>query len=280
MNRRRFLRWSARAVLASPLAAVAYGWCEASWFHVRADTIAVPRLPSAFDGLRIALLTDLHHSRFTGLGYIRRIVETANGLGADLIALGGDFAYKYARYIPPCLEVLADLHAPLGVYAILGNHDHWYDPKLTHRCIAAAKIADLTNTGVWLERGGQRLRLGGVDDFWEGTQDLWSALDSADTSVILCHNPDYVEMVRDRRVGLVLSGHTHGGQICLPVVGAPFVPSRYGSKYLHGLVRTPYTQVFVSRGLATTGPPLRIGSPPEINLLTLVPAPETPTNAR
>jgi predicted MPP superfamily phosphohydrolase len=138
--------------------------------------------------------------------------------------------------------------------------------------MARAGVMELTNTGVWLTKNGQRLRIGGVDDYWEGVQDLPAALGDAslaDATILLSHNPDYVETITDPRVGLVLSGHTHGGQVVFPGPIVFYIPSQYGTKYLHGLVETPYTQVYVSRGLATTGPPVRINARPEISLLTL-----------
>ena len=138
-------------------------------------------------------------------------------------------------------------------------------------------IRELSNTGTWIEKQGQRLRVAGVDDLWEADQFLDLAL--ADThddesAILLSHNPDYVEQIDDPRVGLVLSGHTHGGQVVLPLVGAPRVPSNYGQKYLHGLVKTPVTQVYITRGVGSIGPmdlPVRFCCPPEISLLTIVP---------
>src|SRR5262249_11672161 len=117
-----------------------------------------------------------------------------------------------------------------------------------------------------------RLRVCGVDDLWHGRPDLRPALGDCaphEAALVLCHNPDFVELIRDRRAALVLSGHTHGGQVCVPLCGAPRGPSRYGSKYLAGLVRTPYTQVYVTRGVGTVGLPVRVAARPEINLLTL-----------
>jgi predicted MPP superfamily phosphohydrolase len=276
MDRRSFLSWLTRVGFAAPGAILGYGLFEASWFQVARRTIAVPHLPAAFEGLTIAFLTDLHHGRYTSLHYIRTVVDVTNAQRPDIIALGGDYAHAHRRYLAPCFEVLAELKARLGVFGVLGNHDHWYDSRLTHECMRRAHIADLTNTGYWLVQSSSRLRLGGVDDFWEGAQDLAAALGDAkpdDACILLSHNPDYVESITDRRVGLVLSGHTHGGQIVLPGVGAPYVPSIYGQKYLHGLVRTDFTQVYVSRGLATIGPPLRIGARPEITLIRLTAAP-------
>jgi hypothetical protein len=273
MNRRRFLKRAALA--ATPFMGVGYGFAEAYFFHVCRRTLPVARLPEAFRGLTAAFLTDIHHGPYTSIDYVQRIVRTTLSLNADLILLGGDYAHSGRRFLAPCFEVLGKLKAPLGVYAILGNHDHWYDAPQTQYLMRKNAIEELTNRGVWLKRGSARLRLAGVDDLWEGHQDLVRALDDAsprDCTILLSHNPDYVEELDDPRVDLVLSGHTHGGQITLPGIWAPFVPSAFGNKYLHGLVQGPRTQVFVSRGLATSGPPIRVGSPPQIDLLTFVPA--------
>jgi predicted MPP superfamily phosphohydrolase len=156
-----------------------------------------------------------------------------------------------------------------------GNHDHWDDITRTRRGFRDNGLADVTNAGRWVELGGARLRVAGVDDLWGGAQDLDAALGDAtadDACLLLSHNPDYAETLTDRRVGLVLSGHMHGGQIVVPGLGYHRLPSRYGTKYLQGLVRAPCTQVYVSRGLGTTGLPFRFRCRPEISLLTLVPA--------
>jgi uncharacterized protein len=144
---------------------------------------------------------------------------------------------------------------------------------LSRTALAKAKIPDLSNTGVWIERAGARLRICGVGDLWTDHQELAAALGDAtesDAVLLLSHNPDFVETIRDRRVGLVLSGHTHGGQIIVPSYGAPIVPSRYGQKYLHGLVKGPHCPVFVTRGVGTVIPPIRFLCRPEVVLITLV----------
>ena len=222
--------------------------------------------------MRILFIADIHHGPWTGLSYVCSVVSVANQLSPDLILLGGDYVHKNRSYIAPCFEVLRALKAPMGVYGVLGNHDHWQSASETKAAMSASGITELTNTGVWLSKGTGRLRLGGVGDLWEDTQDLPAALGDAtasDASILLSHNPDYTENVTDTRVGLILSGHTHGGQIVFPAIGAPFVPSRFGQKYLHGLVKTAHTQVFVSRGLGTLTPPLRFCCRPELNLITL-----------
>jgi predicted MPP superfamily phosphohydrolase len=238
------------------------------------QTLPLPRLPRAFDGTTVAFLTDLHHGPFTSLDYVASVVRTTLALDPDLIVLGGDYSLKHGKYVRPCFEVLAALKAPLGVFGVLGNHDYWHGLDATREGMKAAGVAELTNAGVWLTRGSDRLRLAGVDDLWTGRADVRPALGDAtrdDACLLVSHNPDFAETLRDPRVGLVLSGHTHGGQVVFPT-GAPFVPSRYGQKYLKGLVQAPEARVYVSRGLGTSGVPVRIGSRPEINLITLTPA--------
>ena len=160
----------------------------------------------------------------------------------------------------------------MGVYGVLGNHDYWHGIVETRAGMKAAGVTELTNTGVWLKRGSDRFRLAGVDDLRSGRVNVSAALGDAtrdDACLLISHNPDLAETLREPRVGLMLSGHTHGGQVVFPIGGAPYVPSAYGSKYLRGLVRGPETLVYVSRGLGTSGVPVRIGSRPEINLITL-----------
>jgi predicted MPP superfamily phosphohydrolase len=229
-------------------------------------------LPKAFDGLRVAFLTDIHHGPFVGLDFVRGVVRTTLNLDPDLVLLGGDYSSNEAKYVAPCFEVLAGLRAPLGVFGVLGNHDHWHGLDETKAGMKAAGIIELTNSGVWLARGGSLFRLAGVDDLWRGRPDVAAAVGdatSADACVLLSHNPDVAETLRDPRVGLMLSGHTHGGQVVVPGYGAPIVPSRYGQKYLKGLVEAPVTKVYVSRGLGTVSPPMRFGSRPELTLVTL-----------
>jgi predicted MPP superfamily phosphohydrolase len=274
MHRRTFLK-AAVAAPAAPLAAAGYGLYEAGAVRVERPRVAVPNLPAAFDGLRVAFLADIHHGPNVGLPFVAAVVRTTLALSPDLILLGGDYVSGEAKYVGPCFEVLAGLSAPLGVYGVLGNHDYWHGLAETRAGFRAADVAELTNAGVWVGRGSARLRLAGVDDLWCGSPHLASALGGArpdDACVVLSHNPDYAENVRDPRVGLVLSGHTHGGQVVVPGYGSPVVPSRYGQKYLRGLVRAPYTTVYVSRGLGTSGPAVRVNSPPELTLMTLTAA--------
>ncbi len=273
-------------MLASAAATCAYGFWEASQIRVRRQTIAIPNLGDAFVGKTVGILTDFHHGPLVGIDFIRAAVALANSLTPDLFVLLGDFAHKgdrTAEQLPPCLDAVSSLRAPLGVFAVPGNHDMQRDGAVYRDEIARTSLVDLTNRGLALTVDGQHLWLAGVDDLYWGRPDLGKALEGKPVEapvILLAHNPDFAEDVPDPRVGLVLSGHMHGGQIYLPGLGASWLPSKYGHKYRHGLVNGPTSQVFVSRGLGEAGVPLRLNSPPEINVLTLANARGATVTAR
>jgi predicted MPP superfamily phosphohydrolase len=272
MDRRRFLKRAGIAALGGLTAGGAYPFLEAKWCRLVRRTIALPNLPLPFRGTTVALVADVHHGPFVPLVYIRHVVETVNSLKPDLVLLAGDYASGGSRFIAPGIAALGSLRAGLGRFAVLGNHDHWEGAPASRLSLDEAGIARVDNTGRWIERQGARLRICGVGDLWTDLQDLRSALGDAtvdDAVILLSHNPDFAERFRDRRVGLMLSGHTHGGQVVVPGFGAPIVPSRYGQKYLGGLVQGPACQVFVSRGVGTVTPPVRLFCRPEVVLLTL-----------
>lgn len=260
------------SLVPSATAGVAYGLFESGWLQIARHTLQLPYLPASFAGTTVAFLTDIHHGPFTSLDYVHSVVRTTLSLEPDLILLGGDYSLKDGKYIGPCFDALAALKAPLGVFGVLGNHDYWHGLTETRDGFEAAGITELTNRGVWLERGNGRFRLAGVDDKWMGKVDVGAAVGDAregDAVLLVSHNPDVAEKMKDTRVGLMLSGHTHGGQVVFPGGEAPFVPSHYGQKYLKGLVQAPTTRVYISRGLGTTTAPFRVGSRPELTLITL-----------
>jgi hypothetical protein len=280
MNRRAFLK-RARSIAVRSVAAGAlvYPFLEAKWCRIVRQTIVLPNLPAAFRGIKIALMADIHHGPFVPLCYIKHVVAMANSLKPDLTLLAGDYVHGHNSYVGPGIEELGKLEARLGRFAVRGNHDnHSYHDGHDYRlnssaALVQAGLPDLNNTGVWLERHGARLRICGVGDLWTDRQDLDGALDDAterDAVIMLSHNPDFAETLRDPRVGLILSGHTHGGQIVIPGFGAPIVPSRYGQKYLYGLVEGPSCGVFVTRGVGTVSPPVRFVCRPEVVLITLI----------
>jgi len=233
-------------------------------------------LPPEFAGLRIALLTDIHRGPFLSAHRVRRIVALTNEQHPDIVALAGDYVHRNKKYIPSVWAELAHLHAPLGVYAVLGNHDYWESGPLSFAAMAHAHITNLTNRHVRLERHGQTLVMAGVDDAWAGRPDLAEALagmNGHDLAIVLCHNPDYIEQAHDPRAKLWLAGHTHGGQVCLPN-GRPLVhPSKCELRYIAGLTQCQGMQIYISRGVGTVTPPLRWNCPPELPIIELQPAP-------
>jgi predicted MPP superfamily phosphohydrolase len=251
---------------------------EPYWLKIYRQPITIAGLPPAFDGLRLVQLSDLHSGRFLPLSQIERALALANGLHPDVIVLTGDYVHKDPKYIPIVYQLLSRLHAPLGVYAVLGNHDQWVDPelKITRRDLAEAGLVDLTNRSVALSRQGQLLWLAGVADMITQTPDLGAALAQVPpqaTVILLSHSPDFVDQVRDPRVALMLSGHTHGGQVNLPLLGPLIVPSTHGVKFAAGLVREGNLQVYTNRGVGMAVLPLRFRCRPEVTLLTLHAAP-------
>jgi predicted MPP superfamily phosphohydrolase len=273
MTRRKFLSTLFKGAVATGVAGGGFALADVYSCVVSRREILLPGLAPAFDGFRIGLMSDFHHSWWIPENYIRHVVKRANGLGADLFALTGDFVHKGREWVPGCAAALSGLRAPHGVAAVLGNHDHYANTAPAMRDgLARAGIRDLTNRGITLQRGGESLHVAGTGDYWREKQLLHRALSAVRiprSVVLLQHNPDYVEKITDDRVGLVLSGHTHGGQCVLPFVGAPILPSRYGQKYASGLCQGPVAPVFVTTGVGSAFPPVRFCCPPEIALLTL-----------
>jgi predicted MPP superfamily phosphohydrolase len=285
LTRRRVLR----GLLGGGLAVTALGGAgvaQAIHFGVARERATLPGLRSP---LRAAFLTDLHYGLYVGARQVRAWVDATNAERPDLVLLGGDLLDTRSDADPaPLLAELARLRAPHGVFGVWGNHDYgsfgryaprWRGPGQANwpgrRADLAAAFA---GAGVTILRDAGRavrddLWLGGVDDFWQGQPDPAAALAGADgrATLLLSHNPDLLPELPGR-AGLVLCGHTHGGQVRLPLLGAPMIPSRYGQRYAMGWVQGAHaTPAYVSRGLGTSGVPFRNLCPPEITLLTLTP---------
>jgi predicted MPP superfamily phosphohydrolase len=232
--------------------------------------IYLRRLPKALDGFRIVQLSDIHHSPFTSREQIEHAVRTATSLQPDIVALTGDYISKEREYAAPCAELLGKLRARHGVFAVLGNHDHWTDAALITDLFRAEGITVLVNQGMRFEKNGGSFWLAGVDDTMVGLDDLPLALAGSqehEMKLLLAHNPIILRRAAREGVDLVLSGHTHGGQVNLrSEKGAAGRPRR---RLLKGLAHEGQTQIYVSRGLGTVVLPLRFGCPPEVSLLEL-----------
>ena len=232
--------------------------------------IHLRRLSNAFDGFRIVHLSDVHHSGFTSRDQVARAVETANRLKPDIIALTGDYISHDRSFAVPCAELLGRLRARYGVYAVLGNHDHWTDAALITDLFRAEGINVLVNQGFRFEQKNAAFWLAGVDDTMVGLEDLSLALAGSsedEMKLLLAHNPIILRRAARAGVDLVLSGHTHGGQVALRSErGAKGRPRR---RMLQGLGRQGDTQIYVTRGVGTVILPVRYGCPPEVSLLEL-----------
>jgi len=231
--------------------------------------------------LSITVIADLHAGEpDMPLPHIRRVVDAANALRSDLVVLLGDFTAHYRFKTQPVPDPiwaaeLERLNAPLGVWAILGNHDWWYDFEGVRRGLAQARIPVLENDAALLGASGQRFWLAGIGDQiayplghhkFRGVDDLPGTLGQISTDdpvLLLVHEPDIFPRV-PARVALTLAGHTHGGQIRLPLIWPAFVPSKYGARYAYGHIVEDARHMIVSGGLGTSMIPARLGVPPEI----------------
>lgn len=239
---------------------------------VEAVKLPIYGLHTALAGFKIVQLSDLHFMPFTPLSLIQKAVTAANALQPDLIVLTGDYVTHDADTIFGVTEVLAQLNARYGVFAVLGNHDTRAGARIVRQGIGEAGITVLHNRGLALTVGTGTLNLAGVDDCLWGHPDLNAALvglDATAPTVLLAHEPDMIDTFsRNGRVTLQLSGHTHGGQVRLPVLGTPVLP-RMGEKYVAGLYQVNTSRLYVNRGVGMVSLPIRFNCPPEITEITL-----------
>jgi uncharacterized protein len=235
-------------------------------------TVESPDVPPAFDGFRVAFISDIHHGPYLSRERVAALVAQVNGLAPDLVLMGGDYVHRGAQYIAPCFEELGKLAAPAGVFGVLGNHDHWDGAEQAYAAMRKNGIGILDNAGFWLRRGKEKIRIGGVGDLWTDRQIVESTIAVAaekDFVILLSHNPDYAELLHSKKVDLMLSGHTHGGQVTLFGLFAPILPTVTGQKYRSGMVDLPDMKVIVSNGIGTITPPVRFFAPAEILLVRL-----------
>lgn len=278
--RRRRLSWSARVLLAmvgSVVALVlwAFVW-EPGRLVVRRAELEVPGWGDQRP-LRAVLLADLHvGSPRNGIANLRRVVSRTNELEPEIILIAGDFVIDNVfagRFVSPedIAGELENLRAPLGVFAVLGNHDRWLSASRMTEALEGAGITVVENRATLIQAGARRLWVAGVSDFWTGHPDLEGAvaevLDDAPV-LMLTHNPDIFPEVPDR-VSLTLAGHTHGGQVIIPFVGRAITPSRFGEKYAVGHVAEEGSHLFVSSGIGTSRLGVRFRVPPEVAVLEL-----------
>ena len=276
-SRRDFLKLGGVAAIGLPIYA---GEISRHEISIERVTITLPRLPEAFRGLKIVQISDFHYAEYTEAFFIKRVVERVNQLKADVVVMTGDFITRgfwsqtdTLRFAGECAEMLARVECPLR-YAVLGNHDcavKLYCHAVTDE-LNAQGIPVLVNQSTPLERDGARLWFAGTGDALSKEFKLDEALPAAATDaepvILLVHEPDVLPQVAPRGVDLMLSGHTHGGQVRFPFLPAMFLPE-LGRDFIEGLYRLGPTQLYVNRGIGTVFVPIRIGAPPEITVYSL-----------
>jgi predicted MPP superfamily phosphohydrolase len=244
---------------------------------VREQTIQIDNWPREFDGLRIAILSDIHvDDWFVDDKKLREIVERTNQLQPELIVILGDYmssnGHVTHRVEPAHFgPILKNLHAPLGVYSVLGNHDWWYSGSEVRRGLEKDGIQVLENEVIRVDARGTSLWLVGLADLWTRRQEITETIAMVPEGkpvIALTHNPDIFPKL-PARVPLLLAGHTHGGQVRLPFIGSVVESSDYGERYVMGHIFENNHHMFVTTGIGTSILPVRFGVPPEIVLLTI-----------
>jgi predicted MPP superfamily phosphohydrolase len=285
ITRRKLLQVASAALLAGSVALGIDGiFYEPNRPRLIRLEIPVRFLPEAFDGFRIAQLSDFHYDQLFSVVPLRRAVDIVNRINPDIVVLTGDFitvpplhpgslARKAAANIEPCSQLLSRLHAALGSFAILGNHDAESDSGRIVATLEQQGIVVLRNRSVPLERMGKRIWLSGIDDVLRGKPDLEKTLRAVprnEPAILLAHEPDCADRVSRSAVALQLSGHSHGGQIRLPVIGPLYLPP-LARKYPWGLHRIGPLTLYTNAGIGTIRVPVRLNCPPEVTLFTLRP---------
>ena len=274
LTRRSFLGLSAGSVAALGLYA---GEISRHELSIEQHTIQLDRLPDAFRGMRIVQISDFHYAEYTEAFFLREMVRKVNQLRPDMVVLTGDFIsfepfpHSYARrHAPACAAILSAIESPLR-YAVLGNHDYIVAPSEVAGTLREHGIPVLMNSAVALERDGERVWLAGLGSACTSDADPAKAIPRAaaeEPVILLAHEPDILPDIARYNVDLMLSGHTHGGQVRIPFLPPIHLPE-FGKKYVEGLFRLGPTQLYVNRGIGAVGLPFRFRCPPEITVLTL-----------
>ncbi len=281
ISRRSLLLGSAGLVAVSGAVVAGYSGAEAALMLGVTRYRLTPRGWPAGLKLSITVIADLHvGGPNMGSARVNEVVQVANSLNSDIVLLLGDYVATHrfvTEVVPPSVwsAELARLKAPLGVHAILGNHDWWFRQAQIRQALAQARIPVMENTAVLLGEGQSRFWLAGLGDqiahyispgHFRGEDDLPRTMAQINTDhpvLLMAHEPDIFVQVPDR-VSLTLAGHTHGGQIRVPLIWPSFVPSVYGARFAYGHIREGGRDLIVSGGLGTSAVPFRLGVPPEI----------------
>lgn len=270
LSRRKFIKrtliYSAGAVMAYP------PLIERFAVDVNEYNIYVPNLPAEFEGYKVLHFTDLHYGFLNPIYLVRQVIKVANSVKADVIVCTGDYVKKKhtSREVKKVWLELNKLKAKDGVYFVLGNHDHWADTDESLKQLEASG-GSVRHKAVPVERNGKKIWFAGAGDIWEDEPGMDKALEGvpeSDCRIMLSHNPDSADGGFKQRIDLMLCGHTHGGQVDIPFFGPPALPVK-NKRYKSGFIKGENCNLFISRGIGWSGPPVRFNCPPELALLKL-----------
>jgi predicted MPP superfamily phosphohydrolase len=274
VNRRDFLKTAGVAIGGGMIAATSYLAINDESQDPVVDRIplAIKSLHPAMEGFTIVQITDVHLYPMTQPELVRKAVAMANQLNPDLVVLTGDYVWQELTAIDELAPILAGLNAKYGIFSTLGNHDYWLDAGVITEAMEAAGLPVLINRGLSIQQGKGSVYIAGLDDGWSGEPNLDKTLEGVlpdEPVILLCHEPDLADHYsRDGRVTVQLSGHTHGGQIRVPGMGALILPY-LGRKYDIGLYRIEDMLLYTNRGLGVISEPVRLNCPPEISQFIL-----------
>ena len=252
---------------------------EPNWLKIESVRLKLPRLTPAFNGIRIAQISDIHMGGWMNAKRLEYVVETLLAHEPDLLLLTGDFLTGNSSTVdhPQYLEDLVTRLSPpaklIPSFAILGNHDYWTSAEAVRKMLKACGITELTNAVFTLTRGDEHLHLCGLDDIWEGDvrlEEVVHQLKDDSPAILMAHEPDFADTsAATGRFDLQVSGHSHGGQVVIPFYGAPILPY-LGQKYPSGLYQIGSMFQYTNRGVGMIDPYVRFNCPPEITIFTLL----------
>lgn len=273
MSRRKFLKYFFGSVFIAGTGTLAYAhYVERYWVNTHRITLPFSPLPKSFSKLKILHFSDVHLGHYFGINELTRLVEQMNQIRPDIICFTGDLVENELELLDKSVSILSNLTAPLGKYAVLGNHDYWFDRSSVANTLTDSGFTVLVNNHAVIQHAHERIYVSGVDDILYGSPNIEQAIEGIpdhEFTILLAHEPDYADAASQYPINLQLSGHSHGGQIKFPFIGHLVTPP-LGRKYVDRLNQIGNLKVYTNRGVGTTGIPFRFNCRPEITVIELV----------
>jgi len=257
-------------IFAFLIACVAYSFIEPYLIDEKTTATNDSDVPQNFVGKKIIFVSDIHNGQYFKRERVADVVRKVNDLNPDIVVLGGDYVYGDRKYIEPCFEELAKLKAKMGIFGVTGNHDEWEDHDLTVKSMKKAGITVLSDRAEWLKIDKDKIKIAGIDWYSTSEPDIGPLIEDAgenDFVILVSHTPDFAEKLKTSKIDLMLSGHTHGGQVTFFGLWAPYLPSQYGQKYRTGVIKDDKTTVLISNGIGSMLLPIRFFARPQINII-------------